>query len=147
VITILLAVLLGVSLPAPSPEASGDLVLQIENISCTDGALMIAIFARPTDFLKKGREYWRRRIEAFTNGRHRLEIADLPHGQYAIAVYHDLNGNGKLDKNLIGIPSEPYAFSNNPRAKWKRPDFLDSRVQFYTPRLELKLELLKWREY
>ena len=26
---------------------------------------------------------------------------------------HDLNGNGRIDFNLIGIPTEAYAFSNN----------------------------------
>lgn len=144
---LLFAVLLGFSLPSSLPEASGNLILQIENISSDHGALMVAVFARPDDFLKEGRECWRKRIETFTQGRHRMEIADFPHGQYAIAVYHDVNGNGKLDKNLVGIPSEPYAFSNNPRAKWKRPNFLDSRVHFHTPRLELVLELLKWKEY
>jgi len=108
---------------------------------------MVAVFSHPDSFLKEGHECWRRRIMSFSSGHHNLEIADLPHGQYAIAVYHDVNGNGKLDKNLLGIPSEPYAFSNNPRAKWKRPDFLDSQVQFNTARLNLVLELLNWKEY
>jgi len=39
-------------------------------------------------------------------------IADLTRGEYALVVYHDENGNGRLDKNFIGIPSEPLGFSN-----------------------------------
>jgi len=34
-------------------------------------------------------------------------------GTYAIAVVHDENGNGKLDKNFVGVPSEGYGVSNN----------------------------------
>jgi outer membrane protein len=39
-------------------------------------------------------------------------IPDLASGEYALVVYHDENGNGRLDKNFIGIPSEPIGFSN-----------------------------------
>jgi len=38
---------------------------------------------------------------------------DVPIGTYAIAIIHDTNSNGKLDKNFLGIPKEGYAFSNN----------------------------------
>ncbi len=37
----------------------------------------------------------------------------VPDGTYAIAVFHDENGNGKLDKNFIGIPAEGVGVSNN----------------------------------
>lgn len=39
-------------------------------------------------------------------------IRNLASGEYALAVYHDENGNGRLDENFIGIPSEPLGFSN-----------------------------------
>jgi outer membrane protein len=39
-------------------------------------------------------------------------IPDLASGEYALVVYHDENENGRLDKNFIGIPSEPLGFSN-----------------------------------
>lgn len=33
-------------------------------------------------------------------------------GKYAVAVYQDKNGNNKLDSNFLGIPNEPFGFSN-----------------------------------
>lgn len=39
---------------------------------------------------------------------------DLAYGVYAVSVLHDENVNGKLDKNLIGVPKEGYGVSNNP---------------------------------
>ena len=39
-------------------------------------------------------------------------ILDLASGEYALVVYQDENGNGRLDENFIGIPSEPLGFSN-----------------------------------
>lgn len=33
-------------------------------------------------------------------------------GKYAVAIFQDKNGNGKLDTNFMGIPNEPFGFSN-----------------------------------
>lgn len=45
-------------------------------------------------------------------------VNELPYGNYAIAVYHDKNTNGKLDTNLLGIPKESYGFSNDARGRF-----------------------------
>jgi uncharacterized protein (DUF2141 family) len=42
-----------------------------------------------------------------------VTLHDLPSGTYALAVFDDLNGNGVLDTNMIGIPVEPWGFSND----------------------------------
>jgi len=47
----------------------------------------------------------------------------LPLGTYAAAVYHDINENGRMDKNMFGIPKEPYGLSNNVIPKFKEPTF------------------------
>ncbi|MFN6130330.1 MAG: DUF2141 domain-containing protein [Planctomycetota bacterium] len=41
----------------------------------------------------------------------------------AISAYHDQNDNGQLDKSLIGIPTERYGFSNNPKRGYGPPKF------------------------
>lgn len=52
-----------------------------------------------------------------------MKISDLPAGEYAITLFHDVNGNHLLDKNFIGIPTEPYGFSNNARGLFGPPTF------------------------
>lgn len=52
----------------------------------------------------------------------------LPPGIYGARVLHDLNGNGKVDSNFVGMPKEPWAFSNNATgrlgpAKWQDAKF------------------------
>ena len=47
----------------------------------------------------------------------------LPKGEWAVAITQDLNNNDKVDKNFIGIPIKPYAFSNNIRPTVAAPDF------------------------
>lgn len=53
---------------------------------------------------------------------------------YAIDAFHDLNGNGELDKRWPGIPTEPYGFSNNVRGSiLGPPEFEDKRVLITKP--------------
>lgn len=33
-------------------------------------------------------------------------------GDYVVSAYQDVNGNGKLDTNILGIPKEPVGISN-----------------------------------
>lgn len=51
----------------------------------------------------------------------------LPPGDYAIRVMHDVNGNGELDSNLVGMPKEPWGMSNNARGNFGPPKFEDAK--------------------
>jgi uncharacterized protein (DUF2141 family) len=52
---------------------------------------------------------------------------ELPPGTYAVAVVHDENGNGRLDKNFLGIPAEGYGVSNNRTYAASSPKWEESR--------------------
>ena len=47
----------------------------------------------------------------------------LPHGEYALTLFIDFNGNKKIDKNFLGIPKEQYGFSNNVMGRMAPPTF------------------------
>jgi len=47
-------------------------------------------------------------------------------GQYAIRLFHDVNGNGQLDTNPFGMPTEPFAFSNNARGRFGPATWADA---------------------
>lgn len=44
-------------------------------------------------------------------------------GVYAMAVYHDENGNGRFDRTIVGLPAEGFAFSNDPPTPTALPPF------------------------
>jgi uncharacterized protein (DUF2141 family) len=50
----------------------------------------------------------------------------LQPGEYAFSIFYDINNNGKLDTNFIGIPKEPVALSNNARPKFGPPKYKDA---------------------
>jgi uncharacterized protein (DUF2141 family) len=50
---------------------------------------------------------------------------NIPAGKYAIAAFQDSNVNGELNKNMFGVPKEPYGFSNNKYGRFGPPNFED----------------------
>jgi uncharacterized protein (DUF2141 family) len=76
------------------------------------------------------------------NNRVELTLKGLPYGQYAIAVFHDENNNGVLDKNLLGVPKEAYGSSNNIRGKFGPPDY--SRIRFDLNAPEVVQQITVW---
>jgi uncharacterized protein (DUF2141 family) len=50
-------------------------------------------------------------------------FAGRPAGAYAVAVFHDENGNAKLDTNFVGAPKEGVGFSNGAKPKLGPPAF------------------------
>jgi uncharacterized protein (DUF2141 family) len=70
----------------------------------------------------------------------------LTPGNYAVSLFHDRNGNGKLDKNFLGIPREGYGFSND-EFNWygAAPDFSKASVELEQDEtLELTIDVKSW---
>jgi len=62
------------------------------------------------------------RIKA-TLGSVGFTVHDLPPGKYAVTAYHDENGNGSLDFDPTGVPTEGYGVSNDARNPLAPPEF------------------------
>lgn len=117
------------------------LKLSISNISTIDGYINIGIFNSNTDFLKKGKAFRNFSIKV-TKSVESIVIDDLPKGNYAISLYHDKNSDGICNLNLLGIPKEPYGFSNNFKPRFSAPVFDDCKFVFHKD-LNLTIRLSK----
>lgn len=62
-----------------------------------------------------------------TGGTVRCTFTHVPAGTYAVSVMHDENGNGKLDSNFLGIPTEGYGVSNNHTHALSAPTWDESK--------------------
>lgn len=72
-----------------------------------------------------------------------MSLGDVPAGAYAVAVFHDENGNHKLDKS-VGIPREGFGFSRNPKIRFGPPKFDDVVVNLSpgSSRIEIRMHYL-----
>ncbi len=67
-------------------------------------------------------------------------------GSYVVAAFQDLNGNGELDRNMLGVPTEPYGFSKLPPSKWRAPSFGEVATRLAGSD-SLTIEVRHWRDY
>ncbi len=107
-------------------QPSAVVTISIEGVSSASGKIMMALFKQADGFpFTHQKAYKLKQINA-TPGTHTVRFTDLEPGTYAFAVYHDENGDSKLNTNAFGVPKEGYGFSNNVRPKFSAPDFEDA---------------------
>jgi uncharacterized protein (DUF2141 family) len=114
--------------------------LEVTGISSSDGKIMIALWDSYDKFREKG-EPLRKIALDIKYSSVLWELNDLPPGEYMISVYHDRNGNGKLDFNFLHIPKEPWGFSNNARGTMGPPGWDAARFRLSTGVREMKITL------
>ena len=99
------------------------LKIEILNIQKSGGTLRVGIY-KPGEKFKTASPFVNRQIRIEQVGNQRVEF-ELPPGTYAVALYHDLNDNNKIDKYFFGYPKEPFGLSNNFRPLFSAPKFQD----------------------
>ncbi|MGJ8687433.1 MAG: DUF2141 domain-containing protein [Spongiibacteraceae bacterium] len=55
-------------------------------------------------------------------------IMTLEPGEYAFSAYHDVDGNGIMNRNMIGLPAEPAGLSNNHRPRFGPPRYRKAKL-------------------
>jgi uncharacterized protein (DUF2141 family) len=109
---------------AANLAVAADLTIHIDNVKAAAGTIKISVFTSEGTFLKSPAKGG---VAAASLDSTKVVIRDLPEGDYAFAVYHDANANGKMDKNMFGIPTEASAFSNNAVGKMGPPSYANAK--------------------
>jgi uncharacterized protein (DUF2141 family) len=125
-------------------SSNGKFQIQFTQIASSKGNIMMGIYDRESAFMDTKQARLLKILPVSQTGTLELEVTELPIGTYAISAYHDVNGNGKLDKNLLGIPTEPYAFSNNARPKFRAPNWNEAKMEMGKSGSKVVLTLEKW---
>lgn len=117
--------LLAASLLSALPVAAATLEIELSGLNTTDGRVMAALYQQAEHWMKK--PLTGAIAMPLPDGRALLRFENLPDGDYAFSVMHDVNGNGKLDTNAMGIPTEPFVFSNGAMGPFGPPKFEAAR--------------------
>lgn len=122
----------------------GTLIVDVENIEENKGIIWVGLYDSERNFLIKENATVVEGILVQQNNRQQFELNNIPIGTYAMALVHDINHNGEMDTNFIGIPTEPYGFSQPPRSKWRIPRFQEVQFDFKQSHQVLKISLERW---
>ncbi len=110
---------------AGAPAVAGVIDIRIKGIPSGEGRMFVGLF-RPGDDFPRQKHAYRGVVSMIANQETAARFTDVPDGTYAVAVYHDANRNGELDRGLFGIPKEDYGFSNNARGSFGPPEFKEA---------------------
>jgi uncharacterized protein (DUF2141 family) len=123
VVTALTAVAAVVATEPPIEKTR--LTVKVTDLRNHDGQLIFGVFQSAKGFpsTQKSALNWQ------VTGIDKDEMsftAELPPGEYAASVLHDENKNNDMDTNLIGIPTEGYGVTNNPKPRFRGAKFKEA---------------------
>ena len=107
-------------------ETPSRLVLNVKGYEVETGRIMVALYADRDAFDNETAPLRDAKVD-ITGPETNIVFEDLPVGEYAFKLYHDANGNGELDTNGFGIPSEDYFFSTGASDPFSAPEFEESK--------------------
>jgi uncharacterized protein (DUF2141 family) len=106
---------------AIAQDAAIKLTVSFTGIEEKQGAVMAVLFDSEEAY--KGGKPVRQMMISADKAEISTLLDGLAPGRYAIKSFHDIDGDGKMGSNPFGMPTEPFAFSNNAKgnmgpAKW-----------------------------
>ena len=124
------------------PAQAADLTVVVNNITSNAGNVMLGLFDSASTFPKTVTKFaMAAAAERDAVGRVTLVLRDLTPGTYALSAYHDLDANGQLNNNMMGLPVEPYGFANNARGSFGPPSFQAASVALPAQGLAIELKV------
>jgi uncharacterized protein (DUF2141 family) len=121
--------LLGAATPA---NETAPVTVVVSSLVSTTSVVRLYFYNTPEGFLKSGKWIFSKAVKPEGKREFTLPV-ELPKGEWAVAITQDLNNNEKIDKNFVGIPTEPYAFSNNIRPTIAAPKFEECKFMVDKP--------------
>ncbi|MEI6767105.1 MAG: DUF2141 domain-containing protein [Bacteroidota bacterium] len=117
-----------INIDNPHPAGTGDLRVFVKGIRSDNGNLRIALYNTKGTYM--GDTPFRTAIIPVDASEEIATFKDIPYGSYAVAIIHDENSNGELDKNTLGVPKEGYGFSNDAMGQYGPPEWMQSSFTF-----------------
>jgi len=101
--------------------------VEVFDLVADKGSVYLGLYDKKLGFLKEDAAFANAKVKA-TGNKVSYTFKNLPVGEYAVAVYQDVNNNGKCDRNMIGYPTEGFGFSKNYRPKLSAPTFNEVKI-------------------
>jgi len=120
-----------------SAAAAPSIKVAVMGVASNEGDILVALYDQAG---WRGAALDRARAAA-KSGTTIVSLAAPTPGIYGIKLFHDVNGNGKLDTNLVGIPTEPIGFSNDAPVHFGPPQFADAAFEVSADRAEQTITL------
>ncbi|MGI9235783.1 MAG: DUF2141 domain-containing protein [Woeseiaceae bacterium] len=137
-----LSTLSALALFAISPVcADTSVTIDVLAVTKADGQMYLSVFDSKKAWLKKPIASESMNVAENTNAEKLSIEIDLPAGDYAFHVFQDLDSNGKMKTNFIGIPKEPTGVSRDAKGRFGPPKYKDAVLSVGDEALTVPIKL------
>ena len=105
------------------------------------GDVRCSLFSSAEDFPNNGDLMAKTTTAPIVDRTATCEFTGITPGVYAVVLFHDENGDGKFNRNWIGLPEEGYGFSNDAPTHFHPPRFNDASFSFAGGTLEIPVHI------
>ncbi len=130
---LVLASIIGLGLTkAISIEPTANLTVVVNGIQNKKGEICIGLYSQKKGFPLNTKNVAKSACTQITGNSVKQQFTGLKHGNYAVAIIDDQNGDRRLNRDFFGIPKEGFGISNNPKVSIKTgtPKFRDASFKF-----------------
>jgi uncharacterized protein (DUF2141 family) len=125
-----------------SVAASGNrLTVVIDGLKNTKGNVCLSLFSQAEGFPNRADRATALQCVAAGDLADGVTFEGLSPGNYAIAVFHDANTDGKLNTGVFGIPKEGFGFSQNPSIQMRAPRFNEAAFALSNTPAQIQIQL------
>ena len=124
------------------PVLAGELTVTVTNIKSSEGKIRVAVTTEE-NFLQNTNltAATEKQASESEGGKLSVTFDEIANGEYAVQVLHDENENGKMDRNMMRMPKEPFGFSNDAPIRMGPPKWDDAKIEVTDKPLAIDITL------
>lgn len=123
-----------------NPLLAAKLEVSVKDLKDNTGQVLVYLHNKAESFPIKGEKAIASKFIKIQNKTAKAVFNNITPGVYAISVIHDINSNGKIDRNFIGLPKEGFGFSGkSTKRHFGPPSFEKSSFKFNNENIALQI--------
>ncbi len=126
---------------------SSNLTVNIAGLKNQEGQICFSLFDSSKGFPGDRKQALEAKCVKLKNASVPFKVGSVKAGSYAVAMFHDINSDGTLNRNSFGIPTEGFGFSGNPRVITGPPNFSESAVIVAGTNTNIDIQFQYFLEY
>ena len=119
----------------------GEIIVDINNLKNYSGLARVCLYSSNDGFPIKSEKAFKTIVINLEKDGVRARFVDIPYGEYAVAVLHDENKNGKMDLSWMMLPEEGFGASNIMGKRTIPPAFDDAKFLLHSEERILKVHI------
>jgi uncharacterized protein (DUF2141 family) len=113
----------------PRPAGQGRVEVTMTGFENGEGNARVALYLDAAGWPDEEGSVFATAVVPISDGHALAVFEEVPAGPFAVSTFHDVDGNGELDSDTLGIPSEDYGFSRDARDLFGPPSFKEAQIE------------------